>query len=88
MQSGQIVNSNAHCLLALVERSGGVGRILPIARDSKNDLMRCLGGSFAADVVISSGGVSVGDFDFMRPNCPEPPVCFMRVVEEIGPRAW
>ncbi len=65
-QSGQIVNSNAHCLLALVERSGGMGRILPIARDNKDDLRRCFDEAFAADVVISSGGVSVGDFDYVK----------------------
>jgi molybdopterin molybdotransferase len=65
-QSGQIVNSNAHCLLALTRRSGAQGRILPIARDRPDELMRCFGEAFAADVVISSGGVSVGDFDFVK----------------------
>ncbi len=65
-QSGQIVNSNAHCLLALCERSGCQGRILPIARDTPEDLRRCFAEAFRADVVISSGGVSVGDFDFVK----------------------
>ncbi|HNI58832.1 MAG TPA: molybdopterin molybdotransferase MoeA [Pseudomonadota bacterium] len=64
--SGQIVNSNAHCLLALVEQAGCRGRILPIARDTKEDLQRCFAEAFSADVVISSGGVSVGDFDFVK----------------------
>ena len=65
-QHGQIVNSNAHCLLALVERSGAKGRILPIARDRPEELKRCFAEAFASDVVLSSGGVSVGDFDFVK----------------------
>ena len=64
--SGQIVNSNAHCLFALKEQAGCRGRILPIARDTKEDLQRCFAEAFSADVVISSGGVSVGDFDFVK----------------------
>lgn len=63
---GQIVNSNAHSLLALVHRSGGMGRILPIARDHKDELARTFREAFSADVVISSGGVSVGDFDYVK----------------------
>lgn len=63
---GQIVNSNAHSLLALVQRSGGMGRILPIARDRKEELAHTFREAFSADVVISSGGVSVGDFDYVK----------------------
>lgn len=63
---GQIVNSNAHSLLALVQRSGGIGRILPIARDRKDELSHTFREAFSADVVISSGGVSVGDFDYVK----------------------
>src|SRR5206468_3417371 len=63
---GQIVNSNAHALLAQVTAAGAVGRVVPIAADSCDALTACFAEAARADVVISSGGVSVGEFDYVR----------------------
>ncbi len=63
---GQIVNSNAHALLAQVTAAGAVGRVLPIAADDPAAIVACLAEAARADVVISSGGVSVGEFDYVR----------------------
>jgi molybdopterin molybdotransferase len=63
---GQIANSNAHALLAQVAAAGGVGRVLPIAPDDPAALRAILAEGLTADVLISSGGVSVGEFDFVK----------------------
>jgi molybdopterin molybdotransferase len=63
---GQIVNSNAHALLAQVLEAGALGRVLPIATDSCEGIAACFAEAARADVVISSGGVSVGEFDYVR----------------------
>lgn len=62
--AGKIVNSNAYMLAALVEQRGGEAMVLPIAADDEDAIRQTFGRALrAADLVISSGGVSVGDFD-------------------------
>jgi molybdopterin molybdotransferase len=63
---GQIVNSNAHALLAQVCEAGAAARVLPIAADDRDAITACFAEAARADVVISSGGVSVGEFDYVR----------------------
>ena len=63
---GQIANSNAHALLAQVIEAGGHGRILPVVRDDRASLRAAFIEAARADAVLSSGGVSVGEFDFTR----------------------
>ena len=43
-----------------------VGRVLPIAADDRDAIAACFAEAARADVVISSGGVSVGEFDYVR----------------------
>lgn len=64
---GAIVNSNAHALAALLEAAGTTALVHPIARDEPGALKRVLEDALgASDVVLSCGGVSVGDFDLVR----------------------
>lgn len=64
---GQIVNSNAYMLEALVHQAGAIPLVLPIARDQREDILAAFKNAInSADIVVSSGGVSVGDFDFVR----------------------
>jgi len=65
---GQIHDSNSFALLAAVRAAGGVGRRLGPAIDDEASL-RCalLRASQDADVVITSGGVSMGTRDLMKP---------------------
>jgi len=63
---GQIVNSNAHALSAQILEAGGRPRILPLARDDREALAASFAEAMTADVVVSSGGVSVGEFDYVR----------------------
>jgi molybdopterin molybdotransferase len=63
---GKIVNSNSYSLAAQVLECGGIPVMLAIARDKKTDLQNKFKTAMNADVIISSGGVSVGDFDFVK----------------------
>jgi molybdopterin molybdotransferase len=60
-----IVNSNAYALAAQVEEAGGLPWILPIAKDRLDDIGDKLAEALRADVVLSAGGVSVGDYDLV-----------------------
>lgn len=66
LQPGQIRNSNSYTLAALVQRYGGVPRLLGVARDTIADLTAILAAARDADLIISSGGVSVGDYDMVK----------------------
>ena len=63
---GKIVNSNSYSLAAQVLECGAIPVMLGIARDKKSDLQKKFKAALNADVIISSGGVSVGDFDFVK----------------------
>ena len=63
---GQIVNSNAYTLAALARDAGCEPRVLPIARDTLEDITGALRAASYADVVLTSGGVSVGEFDYVK----------------------
>lgn len=63
---GCIVNSNSYTLAALVRESGGIPLMLGIARDTPADLRAFFEQARHADIIISSGGVSVGDYDFVK----------------------
>ena len=64
----QIRNSNGYALSALVHFAGGDPHLLPIARDTHEDLRARIGGSavLGADLVLLSGGVSAGKYDFVE----------------------
>jgi len=64
---GKISNSNGYALAALVKECGAIPLQMGIARDTKESLKEKLSAAArAADMIISSGGVSVGDFDFVK----------------------
>jgi len=63
---GQLVDSSVHALVALVREAGGVAERLGIARDDLGSLAGRLAAAADHDVVITTGGVSVGDRDHVR----------------------
>ena len=63
---GKIVNSNSYSLAAQVLECGAVPILLGISKDKKLDLQKKFKTAMNSDVIISSGGVSVGDFDFVK----------------------
>jgi molybdopterin molybdotransferase len=64
---GQIRNSNAPMLAAMVEAAGGEPWILPSAADTAEALDAALVQARQAEMLIVSGGVSAGKFDLVEP---------------------
>lgn len=64
---GQIRNSNAPMLAALVEQCGGEPWILPPARDNAAEIEAALREGARAHMLLISGGVSAGKFDLVEP---------------------
>ncbi|MEH2333077.1 molybdopterin molybdotransferase MoeA [Nostoc sp.] len=66
LQPGQIVDSNQYALAALVRQIGAEPLILGIVKDDPVALEKVINHAIAiADIVLSSGGVSVGDYDYV-----------------------
>ncbi|WP_193197450.1 gephyrin-like molybdotransferase Glp [Nostoc sp. MG11] len=66
LEPGQIVDSNQYALAALVKQSGAEPLLLGIIKDEPDALQEAIAYAIAnADIVISSGGVSVGDYDYV-----------------------
>lgn len=63
---GKIHDSNTYTVAAEVLRYGGIPRILGIGRDSVQSLTEKIGEGLDADMLITSGGVSVGDYDIVK----------------------
>ncbi|KMP11512.1 hypothetical protein UZ36_04255 [Candidatus Nitromaritima sp. SCGC AAA799-C22] len=61
-----IYNSNGYMLAAQIESAGGLPCYLGIARDDEKDLMEKFEWALQCDLVVSSGGVSVGDYDLVK----------------------
>jgi len=66
LPAGKIYNSNTYSVAALVRRYGGIPRILGIALDSEDSLLAKLRQGLDADMLITSGGVSAGDYDMVK----------------------
>ncbi len=66
LKPGQIYNSNTPYLLAAVARAGAVPTSLGIAPDREDDLRAKLREAQGYDLILTSGGVSVGDYDLVK----------------------
>lgn len=68
---GQIRSSNSYTLEALVAQIGGEPVQMGIVGDDKNAIMERFEEALASsDIVVSTGGVSVGDYDFVKHIVP------------------
>lgn len=71
---GRIRNSNGHALAACARNAGAIPTMLPIVADDLDALTEVIRSACAEfDFVVTSGGASNGDFDFIKP-----------VVENLG----
>lgn len=64
--AGKIVNSNFHLLAARLKEEGATVIPLGVARDNEYDLSERIERGLQADMLISTGGVSVGDRDHVQ----------------------
>ena len=66
LQPGQIVDSNQYALASFVASNGGVPIKLGIVPDRPETLKKAIAQAIeSADIVLSTGGVSVGDYDYV-----------------------
>lgn len=66
LEGAKIVSSNSYTLAAQVKECGAIPMQMGIARDDKDEIKEKLLQGLHADLFISSAGVSVGDYDFVR----------------------
>ncbi len=66
LERGQIYNSNSPMLTAAVEEAGGRAQSLQSAEDSVSGLTVALRSAATSDLIVTSGGASVGDHDHMK----------------------
>src|SRR5690242_16954323 len=62
----KIINSNSYGIAAAVQEAGGVPFLLGIARDNPAALKEKISHGLTADILVLSGGVSMGDYDFTK----------------------
>src|SRR3990167_4466233 len=62
----KIINSNSYGIAAAVQEAGGIPFLLGIARDTPAALKEKISHGLTADVLVLSGGVSMGDYDFTK----------------------
>jgi molybdopterin molybdotransferase len=65
-QEGKITNSNSYSMAGLVSECGGQPMQLGIARDRLEELAAKMREGLVADILLTTGGVSVGDYDFVK----------------------
>jgi molybdopterin molybdotransferase len=63
---GGIVSSNAHGLAALVRACGGEPVVLPIVPDDRATIATAAAAAAGMDMLVTTGGASVGDHDLVR----------------------
>ncbi len=64
---GQIVDSNQFAIAAFVRQAGGIPMCMGIVPDDRAKLTAAMSEAIAAaNLVISTGGVSVGDYDYVE----------------------
>jgi len=82
---GQITNTNRYTLLASIEEAGGEVVDAGVARDERGDLDDRLRAAGGADLVVTTGGVSMGAYDLVRGMLEEQQaVDFWQVAQRPG----
>jgi molybdopterin molybdotransferase len=66
LEPGEIYESNRRMIAASLRGSGAVIDVLPVVPDDENAHRAALAQALAADVVVTSGGVSMGPHDLVR----------------------
>ena len=62
---GRIYDVNSHALAALIREHGGLPRIFPVMKDTVQSVLDALRAAQESDLIVLSGGSSVGDRDVM-----------------------
>jgi molybdopterin molybdotransferase len=66
LTEGKIYNSNTYSVAAQVMREGGIPKLLGIALDNEASVVSKISQALDADLLITIGGVSMGDYDVVK----------------------
>jgi molybdopterin molybdotransferase len=66
MKPGKVRNSNAYSLYSQIIESGGIPVSKEIAKDSRESLKVSLESCLDCDIIVTSGGVSMGEYDYVK----------------------
>lgn len=66
LSEGKIYNSNTYSVAAQVMREGAIPKILGIALDNEVSVVNRINHGLDADLLITIGGVSMGDYDVVK----------------------
>jgi molybdopterin molybdotransferase len=66
LAEGKIYNSNTYSVAAQVIRDGGIPKLLGIALDNEASVVNKINQGLDADLLITIGGVSMGDYDVVK----------------------
>jgi molybdopterin molybdotransferase len=66
LRPGKIRNSNSYLLEAAVQQAGAEAQRLGVARDTVESLREKFSEAMTYDLILTSGGVSVGEFDLVK----------------------
>jgi molybdopterin molybdotransferase len=66
LPEGKIYDSNIYSIAGLVKRYGCIPKILGIVRDDEKELMKKLKRAQDCDMLLTTGGVSMGDYDMVK----------------------
>jgi molybdopterin molybdotransferase len=66
LKPGKIRSSNTYTLYAQIIKSGGIPKNLGIAKDRPLELEKKIKLGLDCDLIVTSGGVSVGDYDLVK----------------------
>ncbi len=84
---GQVRNSNAPALAAQARLAGAAVRSLGMSVDREDVIARAVEGAAGADVLVVSGGVSVGKYDLVEPVLEKAGFAFLFTAVAIKPGA-
>jgi molybdopterin molybdotransferase len=66
LEPGKIYNSNSYSIASLAKHYGAIPAMFDIVRDKREELADALKRATGADFIITTGGVSMGDFDMVK----------------------
>ncbi|MNK44002.1 Molybdopterin molybdenumtransferase [compost metagenome] len=85
LQPGQIFDSNTYAMAAMVAEAGGIPVPLGVIKDDRDETRRLLEEAASYDVVLTSGGVSMGSYDYVGETLREQGILhFDRVAQQPG----
>jgi molybdopterin molybdotransferase len=66
LEPGQIYESNRAMIAAVLARAGAVAELLPVVEDDRGAHRQVIASALESDIVVTSGGVSMGEHDLVR----------------------